>query len=205
VRSEKPCKISEHLENFSLICKNSSEYQGHGWGCSYLDQGDWVHYKNINPIWEDNFRPFPQSQLLVAHARSAFQDRDIIIENNMPFFSDNIVFIFNGELHGVRIKENGRIGAEKIFNFILRFYKGSLKEALSKATKIVEKRTRYIRAMNIIMATKENASLFSLFNQDESYFTMYSKLIDGGIIVCSDPYLKESGWTPFNNRTIEDI
>jgi len=117
VRSERPFAISPHLEKFSHISKHSKEYQGHGWGCAYKDsRGEWALYRNICPIWEDNVSAFPVTTLLVAHARSAFEDRDIRVENNMPFFDGRYVYIFNGELRGVRIREQGRIGAEKIFN-----------------------------------------------------------------------------------------
>ena len=48
----------------------------------------------------------------------------------MPFTNGDRVFIFNGELRGVRVKADGRIGAEKIFNYILRFDKGDLNQAV---------------------------------------------------------------------------
>ncbi len=57
---------------------------------------------------------FPTTKRLIVHARSAFQDKDIVVENNMPFYDDKYIFIFNGELNGVKIKSDGRIGAEKI-------------------------------------------------------------------------------------------
>jgi predicted glutamine amidotransferase len=205
IRSLEEFSIEEHLQKFASICKNSTEYQGHGWGCSYLMDDEWRHYKNINPIWEDNLDQFSHTNLLVAHVRSAFQDKDIVIENNMPFIKNDIIYIFNGELHGVKIKEHGRIGAEKIFNFILRFYKGSIKEAMQKGTKIVESRSRYIRAMNIIMADKSQACVSALFNEDEDYFTMYTKKLGNGIIICSEPYPKEKDWQPIKNRTIEEF
>ncbi len=205
VRSDSGFSISEHLQKFCQICESSSEYQGHGWGCSYLLEGRWQHYKNIRPIWEDDLIQFGDTQLLIAHARSAFQDKDIIIDNNMPFVKDDFVFIFNGELQGVQIREQGRIGAEKIFNFILRFYKGSIKKAMEKGLKIVEARSRYIRAMNIIMADKSNACLSSLYNENKEYFTLYSKKLRDGIIVCSAPYPGEKDWQPFKNRSIEEV
>lgn len=193
------------MQKFASICKNNKEFQGHGWGCSYLVDGEWQHYKNINPIWEDQINQFGETNLIIAHARSAFQDKDIVIENNMPFIIDDMVYIFNGELHGVKIKEQGRIGAEKIFNFILRFYKGSIKEAMQKGTKIVESRSRYIRAMNIIMTDKSQACVSSLFNEDDDYFTMYTKQHSYCKIVCSEPYPEETDWQPIGNRSLEEI
>lgn len=201
MRSEEEFNIAEYLEKFAFISKNSKEYQGHGWGFAYLQNDQWQIYKNIKPIWKDNLNAFGRTRLLVAHTRSAFQDKDICIENNMPFISGDIIYIFNGELHGVKIKEEGRIGAEKIFNFILRSNYGNLFNALKKGTAIIEKRSNYIRAMNIILADKRQAYLSSLFNEDFEYFTMYVKEDDYKIIICSDSFPEENDWQKIENRT----
>ncbi|MCG8607921.1 class II glutamine amidotransferase, partial [bacterium] len=132
VRSQKPFSIREHLIQFSKISENSKEYQGHGWGCAYLHNQEWKLYKNIRPVWEDDLNGFGKTSLLLAHARSAFKNQQIAIENNMPFFNDRFMFIFNGELHGVRIKETGRTGAEKIFNYFRRFDTGDPLQALRR-------------------------------------------------------------------------
>ena len=87
IRSNTAFSIEPHLKKFADIAQNSKEYQGHGWGCAYLDEAaDWKIYKNINPVWEDDLSRFGKTALFVAHARSAFEDRDIVIENNIPFF-----------------------------------------------------------------------------------------------------------------------
>ena len=190
------------MEKFAYISKNSKEFQGHGWGFAYLENDQWQIYKNIQPIWEDNFDAFGKTTVLVAHARSAFQDKDIRIENNMPFTSGDNIYIFNGELHGVKIQEEGRIGAEKLFNFIIRFDKGNLLDALKKGITIIEKRSKYIRAMNIIMADKKKAYLSSLFNEDDAYFTMHVKNDNNKLIICSDPFLDEDDWQKIGNRTV---
>ena len=203
MRSEQEFDIAEYLEKFAFISKNSKEYQGHGWGFAYLKNDQWHVYKNINPIWQDNFDIFGKTTILIGHARSAFQDKNIRIENNMPFTSSDIIYIFNGELHGVKIREEGRIGAEKIFNFILRFNKGNLFDALKKGTAIIERRSKYIRAMNIIMADKKLVYLSTLFNEDKEYFTMHVKKKGNKLIICSDPFPEENGWRKIENRTIK--
>jgi len=202
VRSENQFKIQQHLQSFAVIAKNSKEYQGHGWGCSYLKDDIWQHYKNIKPIWEDDLEQFAGTTILVAHARSAFRDKDIRVENNMPFASDNWIYIFNGELHGVKIREQGRIGAEKIFNFILRFYKPDMELALKKAVNIIEKRSQHIRAMNIILADRQAVYVSSLFNEDEDYFTVHYKQDNSTLVICSEPYAGEKNWQKMTNRTI---
>lgn len=201
VQNKKQFNIAEHLSKFAMIAKNSKEYQGHGWGCSYLVNNEWVHYKNIKPIWEDDPEQFGTSTRIIAHARSAFEDRDIAVENNMPFHDDKYVFIFNGELRGVKIKAEGRIGAEKIFNFIKRFDKNGMEQALLKAVEIINKRTSYIRAMNIIIAEKDKVYYSSLFNEDPDYFQMQYKQSDDELIICSEVYPDESGWNKIDNKS----
>ncbi len=201
VQNKSEFSVNEHLSKFATIAKNSKEYQGHGWGCSYLIDNEWVHYKNIKPIWEDNLEQFPESKRLIVHARSAFEDKDIVVENNMPFYDDKYVFIFNGELRGVKIKADGRIGAEKIFNFIKRFDKSGMDEALPKGVSVIDKRSSYIRAMNIIIAEKESVHYSSLYNEDEEYFQMHYKQNNNELIICSEVYPGETGWNKIANKS----
>jgi glutamine amidotransferase len=151
VNSKIKFPIVDYLHKFAEIAKCSREYQGHGWGFGFWDNNKWTYYKNIKPIWEDDLAQFGKSNRIIAHVRSAFKDEGIVIENNMPFYDEKYNFIFNGELRGVKIKEKGRIGAEKIFNFIKRFDKGNIKDALHRGTEIISKKSAYVKAMNIII------------------------------------------------------
>ena len=58
VKNNEEFSVAEHLKKFAQISKDSKEFQGHGWGCSYLKNGEWQHYKNIKPVWEDNLEQF---------------------------------------------------------------------------------------------------------------------------------------------------
>jgi len=196
--------ITKQLKIFANICKNSREFQGHGWGISYLnDKNEWVHYRNIKPIWEDDLSQFTETKFLMCHARSAFQDKGIVVENNMPFYDDKFVFIFNGELQGVRIKEAGRIGAEKIFNFIRKNINENITYGIITAISRIKKRTRYIRGMNIIMATKDKLYLNSHFGEDPGYFSMHIKNVGNDITICSRPYPGESDWRSLPNNILK--
>jgi predicted glutamine amidotransferase len=201
VKSKTEFPISMHLEKFSYITENSREYQGHGWGCAYLNKDIWKTYKNINPIWEENLNQFGNTTYLLAHARSAFRDEGIAIENNMPFQSNSTFFIFNGELHGVKIKEKGRIGAEKLFNYILRFFNKDKNEGFQKGLEIIEKRTNYIKAMNIIMIDNEQIYLASVHNENHDYFTMSKKETNNELMICSEPFPNETDWEKILNNT----
>ncbi len=205
INSKNTFSISAYLEKFAEVSKNSKEFQGHGWGCAYLENGNWKYYKNVMPIWEDDFSKFSSTTRLIVHARSAFMDEGIVVENNMPFYDDNYVFIFNGELRGVKIKEQGRIGAEKIFNYIKRFDNGDTKEMLRKGTEIILKKTNYVRAMNIILSNKKASYVYSYFNEDADYFTMYKKETENDVVVCSEKLSDEEGWMPIQNKTLMEI
>lgn len=202
VRAAQPFRISDHLAPFAALSRDSSEYQGHGWGCAWLQNNQWQIYRNISPIWREDLSHFGTTTLLVAHARSAFRDEGISVENNMPFFDGERVFIFNGELHGVRIKEKGRIGAEKIFNYVKRFDHHDLLKALTRGTTIIEKRSRYVRAMNLIIADTTSSHLATLYNENQAYFQMYRGQEGTADIVCSEPYPGSTPWQPIDNRSI---
>ena len=189
--------MAGHLDAFAAVARDCREYQGHGWGCAWLDRGVWRLHHDIAPIWEDSWRPPGRTKLLVAHARSAFRDEGIRVENNMPFTDGERVFVFNGELHGVRIKERGRIGAEKVFNFVKRFDRGDFGLALQRGLGVIEKRTRHVRAMNLIVADRSAQVHVAMnFREDPEYFQMHTAESDGFRIVCSDPYPESTGRRP---------
>ncbi len=200
-KSAKPFTISALLEPFAKLSRDSQEYQGHGWGFAWLDKGKWQLYHNIKPIWEDEFSSSTETTLLLAHARSAFRDEGIVVENNMPFSDSKSVFIFNGELRGVKIKSEGRIGAEKIYNYIRRFDKGDQTEALAKGVDIINKRSVYVRAMNIIMSDVVQHSLSTHYGEDPDYFQMHRKTTANMQLVCSQPFAGESDWQPIENHS----
>ena len=201
VRSPEKIAMSSYLETFARVAQASKEYQGHGWGLAYRIAGDnWAYYKAITPIWEDDLQQFPAADMWIAHARSAFHDEGVVVENNMPFYDADTVFAFNGELQGVRIREAGRIGAEKIFNFIKRFNQGDLGAALQKGTSLLHRRTRYVRAMNIIMTDKQRFYVSSFYSETPDYFQMVVKKAPI-LIVCSDPLPGEAEWQVIPNNS----
>ena len=201
VRAETPFAMPTMLAAFAEISENSTEFQGHGWGCSWQENGRWRQYHNIRPVWEDDLSGFGSSHLMLVHARSAFRDEGIVVENNMPFTDDESVFVFNGELRGVRIQSEGRIGAEKIYNYIRRFDKGDKLAAMKKAVEIIKKRSAYVRAMNVILSDGENSCLSTNYSEDPEYFQMYQKHDDGTHLVCSRPFTGENDWSKIENNT----
>ena len=205
VRSESPLPMPELLKSFAVMSRDSREYQGHGWGCAWLENDHWRMYHAIDPVWEDDLDSFGSSHVFMVHARSAFRDEGIAVENNMPFSDGESIFIFNGELNGVRIRESGRIGAEKIYNYIRRFDKGDKLTALRRGTDIIHKRTRYVRAMNIVLAAKDRAWFASSYSEDPDYFQLHRTQTESCRMVSSQPLPSETGWQRITNGSVEEI
>jgi len=201
--SSRLADTAPHLRAFADIARHSREYQGHGWGCAWQESGSWRSYHSLLPVWEDDVGRFGEARVFLAHARSAFRDEGIAVENNMPFVDEPFAFVFNGELRGVRIAETGRIGAEKLFRFMVRRGAARGLEEMRTAVRLVQQRTRYVRAMNAVIAGEGRFVCCSTFNEDEEYFTLHARRDDGLAVLCSEPYRGETGWTPVANRTIE--
>lgn len=203
IRSAEPFDPSVHLRGLADIAQNSKEYQGHGWGCArWVPRTGWQLHHNILPIWEDDLARFESTTYLIAHARSAFRDEGICVENNMPFSDGKYIFAFNGELRGVRIRQEGRIGAERIFNFIKRFDHGDMYAAMKKGVDIIARQTRYIRAMNLVIAGEDKLCICSMFQDDPEYFTMHQRKGGDTVVVCSEPYGDAAGWEPIANNSV---
>ena len=181
-----------HLDAFRQLSRDSREFQGHGWGCAWLEaDGSFAMHHRIDPVWQDPTR-FPRTSLFLAHARSAFRDEGIVVENNMPFGDGDNVFLFNGELQGVRIRAEGRIGAEKIFNTVKRFYRdehrGDYRQAVERGVRVINHKTRYVRAMNFFLANARTVQVCSQFSEDPDYFQMRFGRDGDTLAICSQSY-----------------
>jgi glutamine amidotransferase len=172
VRSAEGFDPSPMVDTFRERCRRSAEFQGHGYGLALLASGRWERYRSLTPIWEDS-RPLPRKvEVLVVHARSAFRNEGIDVLNNMPFYREDLCFVFNGELRGVRLKATGRIGAEKIFHVILE-QGPDLSEALAATDRLVRFRSRYVRAMNVALTDGSAIYAHCRFAERPDYFTLH--------------------------------
>lgn len=206
IKSKEILNVNDNLVKFAQMCRESKEYQGDGWGCAWLENEDWKEHHSITPIWADKLPKIPETTRFLVHARSAFQNKDIILENTMPFSNSEKkrVFIFNGEIRGVRINVDGRIGAEKIFTYIQLLSKNSIEEGIRKAVPIIEKKSSYIRAMNMLIAEGEDIYYVSHYNEQPEYFNLYRNDTEKYSMICSAP-IDQNEWTLLNNKTIEKM
>lgn len=177
LRSARGFDPSPMVEAFRERCRRSVEFQGHGFGMAFRTSGRWERYRSLTPVWEDS-PPLPRRvESLVVHARSAFRNEGIDVRNNMPFYRDELCFVFNGELRGVRLRAPGRIGAEKIFHVILE-QRACLPEALAAADRLLRSRARYVRAMNVALTDGSAIYAHCRFAERPEYFTLHYRVGD---------------------------
>lgn len=203
VKDRRPFAIAPLLAAFAAMAKSSPEYQGDGWGCAWRDGAGWNAYHSLTPVWADDLARFGETHLLVVHARSAFRNEGIAVENNMPFLAGGLAFAFNGELHGVRIREEGRIGAEKVFNTVRRLASGDLGAGLARAAAVIVARSRHVRAMNVVLCDGERILAHSSFAERPEYFTVHVAAGGGRVAVCSEPLGGAGGWRAMDNGATE--
>ncbi len=164
------------IEAFARRCRDSQEFQGHGWGMSWRDNGNWRRYRSIRPIWEDTVE-LPATRLVLIHARSAFRNEGIVVQNNMPFLSGDLAFAFNGELHGVRLSAPGATGAARLLHLLERFSVaagGDTLAALARLDALIALRSDYVRALNIVVSDGLSLFINSRFSEDQDYFTLHT-------------------------------
>ena len=193
-KSKQPISPKKILTSFAKMAEKSKafdgDWQGDGWGFSWLENSKWQEYKSLKPIWEekDKFAKFSESNIFSIHARSAsFPQHKNNIEYNQPYTNESYSYVFNGLLKGVTLSLPGNIGAQKIW-FLLNDYlkKMSLTQALSKTTDILKKNSRNIQALNIGVAGKNTISAYCHYNQHPNYYSLqYSDNPDIKII-CSE-------------------
>ncbi|MBW2971260.1 hypothetical protein KY320_03810 [Candidatus Woesearchaeota archaeon] len=193
--AEKQFDATSHLNSFAELCKNSEEFQGDGWGVCYPapKQEGWKCHRSIKPIWQEQhlFDSLPATKILVAHARSSFQDRGPNIEFTQPFVNEKLVFVFNGEISGVKIRARGNNGAQKLFTLIQQNSSNGYKEALQILKRLIEDNSEHIKAMNVGLLHQNKIYVLCKYSERPNYFGLHyynGKDENEMQIVCSQPY-----------------
>ena len=70
---------------------------------------------------------------------------------------------------------------------------------------MINKRTRYVRAMNIVMASADQGLVSSHYGEDPDYFALRRKRVDGVEIVCSQAYPGTDGWDTIDNDSVIEL
>lgn len=185
--------VRQYIESFALKCQNSFQYQGDGFGVSFIDENGQIKtIKSLKPIWASSelIQTIPYTTFALVHARSAFGESTIgDIENNQPFGDDNFLFAFNGNLRSVKLKTQGKIGAHKIFNFFANKIKNTnFHEAMQNAINEIIQNTGHVKALNIIAIKNKDIFVQNTYgeNEDSKYFNLWISQNPQHLIISSE-------------------
>jgi glutamine amidotransferase len=226
IQAGSPVDVEPLVRAFADRCKESKEFQGDGWGVSWREGGGWRSWHSLEPIWASEPPTLPASRLFLVHARSAFRNERIAVDNNMPFVDEGVAFAFNGELRGVRLQAPGDTGAWRLFHLFRRFrVSGAGREegveadadtglaALRRLDRVIRSRTDYVRALNLVVSDGERVWINSRFSEDPDYFTLWrTTFAHHGAALCvvsSERFdvepRSEPAWRPLSNGVTETL
>lgn len=200
-KSKKAVKPDRLLSDFAKMCKNNSVWQGDGFGVAWmLDDRSWMLDKSLKPVWEDGekFKKIPATRLLVVHARGAsFSHQRGNIDFNQPYIDDSICFVFNGELYGVKLNAEGKIGAQKIFNLLKR-------TSLERVGNLLRKNSKKILGMNIGFIKGDSINVRCDYDEQKDYYTLRYYISDDLVMICSEQ-IGNYKWKSMKKGEIKEI
>ncbi len=205
INGNHPRSHDQRLRQFAVMCHRSEEYQGHGWGACWWDGETWREHHSPTAIWNEPDLSLPATNRLLVHARSAFRDRDIALENNMPFVAGDGGFAFNGELRGVRLNVPGRTGARRIHHLLGRRGQAATVETSERVRALLSRRSRHIPGLNWIVAGHRGAVVSTLADARLDYYTMHRLQAGTETLVCSAPLDRNHRWQPLDSGVREEI
>jgi len=211
VKSKEKKEPKPFLQNFAKMAEKSRTKEGdwQGDGCGIAVQvpnslpaqagkfqipNKWEIFKSLQPIWKEgeSLSQLPRTNLFTVHARSAsFPQHKGKISFSQPFVKDNLCFVFNGVIFGVKLnrKVSGEIGSQKIWTLLQEFLiqEKNEKEALEKLYQYIKTHTRKIRGFNIGLVSNGKIFALTAFEEDPDYFNMYYYKSSDLQMVCSEP------------------
>ncbi len=183
VKSKKKIQPEELLKSFALACQKSiapdGELQEDGYGIAWKNDKSWQLKKSLAPIWEeqDLFERIPETNLFVAHARSAGFVKDKgNLDYNQPFIYKNLCFVFNGMIRKISLNLplEGEIGSQKLFSLIKsKLKKHKIGSALEEVKKLVLKKAKKVEGMNIGLIAGDNIYILCQYLNNQDYFSLY--------------------------------
>ncbi|MBI4973682.1 hypothetical protein HZC27_03680 [Candidatus Roizmanbacteria bacterium] len=190
-KSKLPQNPQAIIQAFSRMAKKSKafdgDWQGDGWGISWLENNAWKSYKSIKPIWEDRTKDSLSfsSKLFLIHSRSAsFSQHKNNLEYNQPFTDSSAAFVFNGLIKGVSLHLPGEIGSQKIWSLVQKkLLTMSPEKTVKEILRIILKNSKTVQALNMGIADKKYIYALCYYSIHKDYYSLhYSKKEDVSII-----------------------
>jgi predicted glutamine amidotransferase len=197
-KSEDSLRSEDLLKEFAAMCQSShapdGDWQGDGWGVAWQIDKSWKIHKSLSPIWEDldKFSTIPQTNLIVIHARSiGLPQHKNNLEFNQPYLHNNLCFVFNGMIRGVKLQRvlSGKIGAQKVFSFLIEEMKEkNAKDSLRNLDRTMLNNSKQVEGMNVGLVSDDNFYVLCEYSIQPSYFSLQYYKDENITLVCSQKF-----------------
>lgn len=196
VKSKENIQPKKLLAEFASMCQKShapdGDWQGDGWGIVWKERKSWKLYKSLLPIWKDQnkFSSIPTTNLFAVHARSAgFPQHKNNLEFNQPYLKNNLCFVFNGMIRGVKLQRslNGKIGAQKMFSFLIEeIGNKNVKDSLKNLDQTMLTNSKLVEGMNVGLISDNNFYVLCEYSVHPTYFSLQYYKDETIALVCSE-------------------
>lgn len=203
VKSKNNIKPEKLLKSFALACQKSvapdGELQKDGYGIAWHNGKSWQLKKSLAPVWQEQnlFEQIPETNLFVAHARSAgfSKDRDNL-DYNQPYIDDSLCFVFNGMIRKIKLNLplEGLIGSQKLFSLLkLQTKKSGINSGLIDVNEFVLKNAEKVEGMNIGLINGKKIYVLCQFADNKDYFSLHY-FQDQNITIISSETFNPYSW-----------
>jgi len=194
-KSQNPKNPHKIIKAFSHMAKKSKafdgDWQGDGWGISWLENNFWQSYKSVKPIWKDAVQDtlLFSSTMFLIHARSAsFPQHKNNKEYNQPFSDSSTAFVFNGLIKNVSLHLPGEIGSQKIWSLLQKkLLIMAPEKALRETQRIITKNSKTVQALNMGIADKDNIYALCYYSIHADYYSLHYSKTEESSIISSEP------------------
>lgn len=177
--------------SFEKLCevakKNSHE---HGWGIAWLENGELRLEKDKEPIWESErasslIRDI-RSKLIVVHARKNSSQKPLKVRSH-PFLHEALgeqwIFAHNGTIkcpEPINHTPESDVDSEIFFCYFLdvleqvsdQYRFETEEELVLEALRKSMEKTKIVKALNFILASKHNLYVARLYETNPHYYTL---------------------------------
>lgn len=194
-KSRQPQNPQKIVQAFSRMAQKSKafdgDWQGDGWGISWLEDNIWKSYKSVQPMWKDSAKDTLSflSKVFLIHARSAsFSQHKNNREYNQPFINSDDAFVFNGLIKGVSLHLPGVIGSQKIWSLLQKkLLTITAEKALKETLRIISKNSKTVQALNMGIADKDNIYALCYYSAHADYYSLHYSKTANTSIISSEP------------------
>lgn len=170
--------IEENLKAFAALSEDNptpeGNWQGDGWGISWVDPYlKWRDYRTFISIWKNTefMHIFMPSNTFLLHVRTLEVAEEYISEeHNLPYSTDELTFVFDGELTSTEAIKESQLPADRIWEKIKSLNRENLESEFRQLCESIDLEKENLKAANLVLSDKNNLYVYNKYNPEFEYY-----------------------------------